>query len=195
VTDLSLDSSYRALLRVPTLWRLVLAMQVARVAQAMFGIILVLFTLTRFGSPALAGIVTFAATFPGILVSPIAGALLDRHGRIRLVIVDYVVAGVTLVVIAFLAIVNDLPAIVLVVIAAASSLTLALSQTGLRSLFPILVPRHLWERANAIDSNGYVIAQILGPPAAGAVFAFVGGPPAMLIVAVCFASPRLASSG
>jgi MFS family permease len=161
-------------------------MQVARVAQAMFGIILVLFTLTRFGSPALAGIVTFAATFPGILVSPIAGALLDRHGRIRLVIVDYVVAGVTLVVIALLAILNDLPIAVLVVIAAASSLTLALSQTGLRSLFPILVPRHLWERANAIDSNGYVVAQILGPPAAAAVFAFVGGPPAMLIVAVCF---------
>lgn len=186
MTDLPLDRSYRALLRVPTLWRLILAMQIARVAQAMSGILLVLFTLTLYGSPSLAGIVTFAATFPGILVSPIAGALLDRHGRIRLVILDYVVAGVALVVIAALALANQLPAALLVVIAAASSLTLALSQTGLRSLFPILVPRHLWERANAIDSNGYVIAQILGPPAAAALFAVAGGPVAMVAVALCF---------
>ena len=185
--DLPLDHSYRALLRVPTLWRLILAMQVARVAQAMFGIILVLFTLTRYGSPALAGIVTFAATFPGTFLSPIAGALLDRHGRIRLVIIDYVVAGVTLVLIALLALGNALPAALLVLIAAASSLTIPLSQTGLRSLFPILVPRHLWERANAIDSNGYVVAQILGPPAAAALFAVAGGPVAMFAIAVCFA--------
>jgi MFS family permease len=187
VTDLPLDRSYRALLRVPTLWRLIFAMQVARVAQAMFGIILVLFTLTRYGSPALAGIVTFAATFPGIILSPIAGALLDRHGRIRLVIIDYVVAGVTLVLIALLALANALPAALLVLIAAASSLTIPLSQTGLRSLFPILVPRHLWERANAIDSNGYVVAQILGPPAAAGLFAVAGGPVAMFAIAVCFA--------
>jgi MFS family permease len=187
VTDLPLDRSYRALLRVPTLSRLIFAMQVARVAQAMFGIILVLFTLTRYGSPALAGIVTFAATFPGIILSPIAGALLDRHGRIRLVIIDYVVAGVTLVLIALLALANALPAALLVLIAAASSLTIPLSQTGLRSLFPILVPRHLWERANAIDSNGYVVAQILGPPAAAGLFAVAGGPVAMFAIAVCFA--------
>ena len=30
--------------------------------------------------------------FPGILLSPIAGALLDRHGRVRLIILDYLVA-------------------------------------------------------------------------------------------------------
>jgi hypothetical protein len=195
VTDLPLDRSYRALLRVPTLSRLILAMQVARVAQAMFGIILVLFTLTRYGSPTLAGIVTFAATFPSVLVSPIAGALLDRHGRIRLVILDYLVAGATLVVIALLAILNELPAALLVVIAAASSLTVALSQTGLRSLFPILVPQHLWERANAIDSNGYVVAQLLGPPAAAALFAVAGGPVAMFAVAVCFGIAAIATVG
>jgi MFS transporter len=195
VTDLPLDHSYRALLRVPTLSRLILAMQFARVAQAMFGIILVLFALTQYGSPALAGIVTFAATFPSVVASPIAGALLDRHGRIRLVILDYLVAGVTLLVIAVLALANALPAALLVVIAAASSLTVALSQTGLRSLFPILVPRHLWERANAIDSNGYVVAQVFGPPAAAGLFAFAGGPVAMVAIAVCFGVAAVAIVG
>ena len=72
-------------------------MMLARVAQSMVAVALVLFTLDRYGSPAFAGLVTFASIFPGLLISPIAGALLDRHGRIRLVILDYVVALVALV--------------------------------------------------------------------------------------------------
>ena len=86
------DRSYRALLRVPTLGRVLLSMQIARVAQSMVGVALVLFTLDRYGSPAFAGFVTFASVFPGLLISPVAGALLDRHGRIRLVLLDYLVA-------------------------------------------------------------------------------------------------------
>ncbi|MBA4170482.1 MAG: hypothetical protein H0X68_08750, partial [Chloroflexi bacterium] len=42
------DRSYRALLRVPTLARVLLSMQIARVAQSMVGVALVLFTLDRF---------------------------------------------------------------------------------------------------------------------------------------------------
>ena len=58
-------------------------MQIARVAQSMVSVALVLFTLDRYDSAAFAGLVTFASVFPGLLISPIAGALLDRHGRIR----------------------------------------------------------------------------------------------------------------
>jgi MFS family permease len=195
VTDLSADRSYRALLAVPTLPRLILGMQIARIAQSMLSIVLVLFTLTRYQSPALAGVVTFAATFPGLLVSPIAGALLDRHGRIRLVILDYLVGAVTLGVIAALAVADRLPAELLVAIAVVSSLTVPLSQTGLRTLFPVLVPRHLWERANAIDSNGYLVAQIFGPPAAGAMFALIGGPSAMVVIAVGYLVAAVAVLG
>ena len=40
-------------------------------------------------SAPLAGLVTFLSISPGNLVSPIAGALLDRHGRRRLIILDF----------------------------------------------------------------------------------------------------------
>jgi MFS family permease len=192
VTDVPVTPSYRALLGVPTLPRLIVSMQFARIAQSMLGIVLVLFTLTRYASPALAGIVTFAATFPSVVVSPIAGALLDRHGRIRLVILDYLVAAAALLLIALLAVADRLPAELLIVIAVAASLTVPFSHTGLRSLFPILVPRHLWERANAIDSNGYLIASILGPPIAAALFAIAGGPLTMVVIAVAFGAAAVA---
>ena len=181
-----LDRSYRALLRVPTLARVLVSMQVARVAQSMVSIALVLFTLDRFDSPAFAGLVTFASVFPGLLISPLAGALLDRHGRIRLVLLDYVVALLAMGLIGGLALIDALPGPILLLIALVSSLTAILSHVGLRSLFPILVPEHLWERVNAVDSNGYVVAIILGPPAAAALVALFGGAVALLVIGVAF---------
>ena len=180
------DRSYRALLRVPTLGRVLLAMQVARVAQSMVSVALVLFTLERFGSAAFAGLVTFVSVFPGLLISPIAGALLDRHGRIRLVLLDFVVALLAMVLIGGLALADALPGPILVAIAIVSSLTSILSHVGLRSLFPILVPERLWERVNAVDSNGYVVATIVGPPAAAALVAGFGGPVALVVIGVAF---------
>lgn len=180
------EPSYRALLRVPTLGRVLLSMQVARVAQSMVGVALVLFTLDRFGSPAFAGLVTFASIFPGLLLSPVAGALLDRHGRIRLVLLDYVVALIAMMVIGGLAVLDVLPGPLLVLIAVVSSLTSILSHVGLRSLFPILVPEPLWERVNAVDANGYVLATIIGPPIAAVLVALIGGATALLVIGVAF---------
>ena len=180
------ETSYRALLRIPTLGRILISMQIARVAQSMVSVALVLFTLDRFGSPAFAGLVTFARVFPGLLISPLAGALLDRHGRIRLVLLDYVVALMAMVLIGVLAVADALPGPLLLMIAVVSSLTAILSHVGLRSLFPILVPEHLWERVNAVDSNGYVVAIILGPPAAAGMVAAFGGPIALIVIGAAF---------
>jgi MFS family permease len=191
MTDVVADRTYRALLSVPSLWRVLLGMTVARTAQSMLGIAMVLFALDRYGSPPLAGLVTFASIFPGLVVAPIAGALLDRHGRSRLVVLDYLVAGSALWLIAILAVNDALPPALLVLIAAAGSLTSPLSLAGLRSLLPLLVPEPLWERANAFDSNGYVVASLLGPPIAGAIFALWGGPAAIAVIGFVFASAAI----
>ena len=73
--------SYRALFAIPTLSRILLGMTLSRIGGSMLGVAMVLFTLQEFHSPALAGLVTFASVAPGLFVSPIVGALLDRHGR------------------------------------------------------------------------------------------------------------------
>ena len=190
-----LDRSYRALLAVPRLGRTLLAMQTARVAQSMVGVALVLFPLIEYDSPVLAGAVTFLSIVPGLVVSPIAGALLDRHGRVRLITLDYLVALAALVLLGVLALVNLLPPPLLLLIAAISSLTSILSHTGLRSLFPLIVPRHLWERVNAIDSNGYVIATILGPPIAAGSVAVFGGATALIAVGLSFGIAAVAMIG
>jgi MFS family permease len=186
VTDPAVDLSYRALLAVPWLDRVLLSMIIARTGGAMVGVAIVLFTLVTYGSPELAGLATFCSIFPGLLVSPIAGALLDRHGRTRLILVDYVVALVSLILLGILGLAGALPAWLLLLIAAVASLTAPLSATGLRSLFPIIVPSHLWERVNAIDSNGYVLASVIGPPVAAGMVGLWGGPIALIVIGLSF---------
>ena len=111
-------TSYRALLRVPGFPRLALATLLVRAGASMWQLALVLFVLQRYGSPSLAGISVFLAIAPGVLVSPIAGALLDRFGRVRLMVSDYAVSAAALAGIVVLANLHAplAPILVLVVI-------------------------------------------------------------------------------
>jgi MFS family permease len=187
--------SYRALLEIPTLGRILLGMGISRIGGSMLGVAMVLFSLEQFHSPALAGVVTFASVAPGLLVSPIVGALLDRHGRTRLIIIDQLVGAASLVLIAALALAGTLTPPVLILVTAVAGLTAPLSNVGLRTLFPIIVPKRLWERVNAVDSNGYVVATLIGPPLAGLLVEVVGGPETLLLIAILYASAAVVFVG
>src|SRR5712692_5965246 len=162
-------------MRVPGFTRLYVGLLLGRMAGSMLFVALVLFVLQRYHSPQLAGATAFMAALPGVVVSPLAGAMLDRYGRARLVVLDYLVAAFSLGLIAGLSTLHLLPAPVLLLIVAIASLTNPLSWPGSRSLFPILAPRHLWERANGLDSSGHVIATLAASPLAGALVGLFGG--------------------
>jgi MFS family permease len=140
----------------------------------MVTVTLVLFVLARYHSPQLAGATAFFSIFPGLVVSPVAGALLDRHGRTRLVVLDYLIAAITVVALAVLSSRSLLPWGGLLTIVAFASLTNPLSNSGARSLFPIIAPPVMWERANALDSSGHVVAQLVGAPVAGILIGLLG---------------------
>src|SRR5438067_13660950 len=161
-------------MRVPGFARLYAGLLLGRMGGSMMFVALVLFVLQRYQSPELAGVPALAAAIPGVFVSPLAGALLDRYGRARLIVLDYLTAAVALVAVAVLSAAHELPPPLLLAIVTVSSLTNPLSWAGARSLFPILAPRHLWERANGLDSSGHVIATLLGAPLAGALVGFAG---------------------
>ena len=160
---------------MPGFNRLALATLVGRTGQQAASIALVLFVLSRYHSPGLAGFTLAAWSIPGLLLSPMAGALLDRYGRGRLIALDFGVAVASLVSIGTLSLAGLLTPWLLVLIAGAGSLTAMLSNSGLRTYYATLVPPRLWPRANAIDSNGWTVETLVGPPAAGALVGAVGG--------------------
>ena len=155
----------------------------------------VLFVLFRYHSPLLAGAGTALLVLPGLIVSPIAGALLDRYGRTRLITLDYLVSGSAVFLMAFLSWGHALAPALLLAICGLASLTLPLSAAGVRSMFPTVVPGQLWERANAMDNSTYVLATVVGAPLAGVLVGFAGPEWALGATGALFACAALAMLG
>ena len=168
-------TSYRQLFAIGGFPRLAAATLLARTAGGMWQVTLVLFVLARFHSPTLAGLATFLSIAPGLVVSPLAGALLDRHGRVPMILLDYGVAATSVALLAALSLAGALPVAVMLPILTLSALTGPLSASGARALFPLVVPRVLWDRANAVDSGSQALALVVGPALGGFLVAWVGG--------------------
>ena len=183
----SIEPSYRDLLGVRGFGRVVLGTFLARLGGQMWGIILVLFVLARYQSPSLAGLTLLFSILPGLIFSPVAGALLDRQGRVRLMILDYAVtAGFTATIIT-LSFAHQLPPPLLLLIVSVLGVSNILSITGARSLFPLMLPRHLWDRANGLDSSLYSLTTVIGPAIAGLAVARFGPEGAFVVSASVFA--------
>jgi MFS family permease len=179
-------TTYPALFRIPAFPRLAGSVVLGRTAAQMTQLALVLFVLQRYHSPALAGITVFLAIAPGIAVSPIAGALLDRHGRVRLITLDYLVGALMLGAIAGLDATGRMSPAILLPIVTAGSLTYYLSNSGARSLVPLIVPKVLWDRANALDSIAFAVTIAAGPALAGVLSGWSGPRLALIATAVVF---------
>ena len=189
------ETSYGLLLGVPGFARVMAGTVLGRLAAAMWEIVLVLFVLQRYHSPALAGVAVAFGLVPGLVLSPVAGSMLDRQGRVRLMIFDYsVTAGLTAA-IAVLALLRALPFPLLLAIVTVLSLSNIFSATGARSLFPLMVPRYLWDRSNGIDTSSYSVTSIIGPAAAGLLIARFSPETALLAMAVIVAIAAISLVG
>lgn len=89
----------------------------------MYQVLLVLFVLAIYHSPGLSGLIVLASLIPGIVLSPIAGALLDRRGRVVLMALDYLVAGISVTLVLTLSLAHVLSVTTLFVIVACGSVT------------------------------------------------------------------------
>jgi MFS family permease len=179
----SVEPSYAALLRVPGFGRVVLGTLLARLGGQMWEIALVLFVLQRYQSPSLAGLTVLLSIVPGLALSPVAGALLDRQGRVRLMILDYAVTAGLMATIVALSLGHRLPPPLLLIIVSVLGVSNILSITGARSLFPLMLPRALWDRANGLDTSLYSLTAVLGPATTGIVVARFGPEAGLLVTA------------
>ncbi|WP_329793137.1 MFS transporter [Lentzea sp. DG1S-22] len=181
--------NYRQVVALPHVAPLLGAALCSRLAEQMFTFVLVLHVFALSGSAALTGVVVFASVAPGLVVSPVAGALLDRAGAVRSVTADLVTSAVLVGALAFVP--GDV--VPIVVLAVLYSLTSPLNIAGVRALLPRLVPGRAAERANALDSGLFTLVEVAGPVLAGGLFALAGGKVALLVVAglYCLACPLM----
>ncbi|SCL26335.1 Predicted arabinose efflux permease, MFS family [Micromonospora pallida] len=179
--------SYRQVLASPNVPQLLLAASLSRLAEGVLLFVVVLYVIVEFGSASLAGLSAFFLTLPGFLVSPVAGAVLDRLGVVRAVVLDTLSSAVLIATIAVLSWADALRAPILFVLLTLYSLTSPLTSGGIRTLFPRFVPEPAYDKANALDLSTFSVIDVVGPLIAGALFAGIGANPTLLCVAVTYA--------
>jgi hypothetical protein len=180
--------SYRQLLEVPDIRALLIATLLSRLAGRMFALAIVLYALTRLGSPVLAGWLAFAALAPGLAISPVAGALIDRVGSVWAITVDMAASATCVAALIAVDLLGWTNPAVLLALTSLFSLTSPLSMAGIRALLPRLVPAAALDRANALDTSIHGLTDIVGPASAGAMMGFAGATPTLGTIAVTYAA-------
>jgi Major Facilitator Superfamily len=183
--------SYTQLIRLPNMPALLAAACLCRLADRMFAIVIVFHALAAFLSPTIAGWVAFAAVAPGLMISPLAGALLDRAGAIRGIAADLAASATVALALAVCIWAGRATPPVVIILAAAYALSSPLSAAGIRVLLPCLVPGQALDRANALDTTVHAIVDVAGPSLAGALVGFAGSITAFLVIAIAYAAATI----
>jgi MFS family permease len=160
------------------------AATLARTADEMVGLSVVLLVLDRTGSAALAGAAVAGYTLPAVATGPLLGAWLTGAGRRApwaLAANDLVLAGVA---VGLVLAVGHVPVVVVVALTFCAGVTLPLTSAGYSSLLPGMVGRAALPGANTLDAVSVNGPAIAGPAVAGTLAATLGPGVAVLGVAV-----------
>lgn len=160
----------------------------ARLAGRMVPLVLVLYALERFTSPVVAGWLVFAAMAPGMLISPLAGALLDRMGPARAIVADMAVSSLLVLALGVCSLAGVVRPPLMLALTGLYSLTGPLGAAGIRTLIPALVPTAALGRANALDTGINALIDVAGPGLGGGLFALAGGDATILVIAALYAA-------
>ena len=120
-------------------------------------------------SPAWLGIIAFADLFPAVVLSPLAGALIDRVDPMRPMILFQAVFLVQALILAVLSFTGLITIESLLALAVVLGLTHPFNTVLRHTVLPSLVPREDLSAAIAINSSLFNVARFIGPAAAGAV--------------------------
>lgn len=115
------------------------------------------------GSVTLFGLVTVLGVIPNILVSPFAGALVDRWDRRKVIILSDTVSALCTLILAILLYTDRLTVIHVAIISMVMSVMGAFQRPAYVATTPLLVPKKHYARVNGIAAMIGASAQILAP--------------------------------
>jgi DHA3 family macrolide efflux protein-like MFS transporter len=126
------------------------------------------------GSVTRLAMVTLAFALPSVLLSPIAGALVDRWDRRLTMLGADVLAGAATLVIAALYFTGNLEVWHLYLLAGVGALGNAFQVPAWMAAIPLLVPKKHLGRANGLVQANEAVALVAAPVLAGAMLATIG---------------------
>ncbi|MEU8271607.1 amino acid adenylation domain-containing protein [Sphaerisporangium sp. NPDC049002] len=137
-----------------------------------FAVPIWIYTIT--GSLAHFGLIALLALVPGIIVAPLAGAVVDRYDRRRVMIAGDLVSGVTQAVMLTLLLTDRLSVGPLYALIAVVSVSVTFQRLAYQASIPQLVPKRYLGHANGIVQLAIGTAQFLVPLIAVGLLASIG---------------------
>lgn len=114
------------------------------------------------------------ATLPGTLLAPLAGVLIDRHSRKKIIILADVTAALTTALIAYLYWSGNLQIWHIYIVTAIDSMALAFQIPAVMAATTMLVPPELLGRASGLSHMSEALAGVAGPFLAGMLLVPIG---------------------
>jgi len=118
--------------------------------------------------------VAFFGFFPRILLTPLAGALIDRWNRKLVMILSDLAAGIGTIVVLLLLRLELLQIWHLYAVAAFSGAFGSFQAPAFTASISLMLPKKHFTRANTMLGLGHSISTVFAPMAAGALLAFIG---------------------
>lgn len=145
------------------------------------------FVMKKTGSSAAMGGVILAYMLPAVFSGLVAGVLLDRYERRKLIMVDNVVRGLIFILLVALLLAEQVPLAVIYVLIVIAGILSPLSTAGAQTMLPSLMndPKHL-VRANGVMESQWQIVYMFGPALAGVLIGLLGEAYVLLIDAASF---------
>ncbi|UCC65823.1 MAG: MFS transporter [Anaerolineae bacterium] len=140
---------------------------VSLVGSGLTGFALGVWVYQRTGSATQFALITLFTTLPGLVVSPLAGALVDRWDRRWVMILGDTGAGLSTLVVALLLLANRLQVRHIYVTMTASSIFSAFQAPAHSASITLLVPKKHLGRASGMVQLGQSVARIVSPALAG----------------------------
>ncbi len=167
-------------------WLLLLGQGVSVLGDQCWFVALPWLVLELHGSPVDAGLTRALEWLPYILFALVAGVLVDRWNRRRLLIIIEIGRAVALLVIPTLALLGILQSWHVFVVAFVLSSLDVFFNVGLAAVVPALVPKEQLTQANSAMESVFSLTAIIGLPLMGALLALIGAPGLLALDGVSF---------
>jgi DHA3 family macrolide efflux protein-like MFS transporter len=138
------------------------------------------------GSATNFALLSFFIAFPGVITSPLAGALVDRWKRRTAMIISDSGAGLTTLAILLLLLAGSLKLSHIYLAVAAAAIFNAFRWLAYSSSVSVLLPKRHAGRASGLIQGGPALAQVISPALAGSLVMMVGITGVLLIDLVSF---------
>jgi len=147
---------------------------VSLIGSGLTGFALGVWVLLQTGSVTLFAFIALFTVLPGVLISPVAGALVDRWDRRWAMIVSDTGAGLATAAVALLLYTGRLEVWHIYIATGVSSLSQAFQWPAYAAATTLLVPKRHFGRASGLIQGAQASAQILSPLLAGVLVGIIG---------------------